>query len=183
MNILHPTQVCPICPCWCFPWWSTWRQAAAEMSSRTCPQQHCWADGCFWGKQAPQLFLSPHSGFTCGAKLAVFLPCFVLLGFSNCSSTLQSINRPRGRLFLRGCIEYVHMDCTRSPGIFGVLAGELWGSSPFTQEVPEPGPCLRLELLFYPWALVPQALSFVLQEDPFGLMTLQFPAESWLPPE
>lgn len=57
---------------------------AAEMRSRMCPQQHCWADGWFSGRQAPQLFLLLHSGFICGGKLAVFFSCSVLLGFFNC---------------------------------------------------------------------------------------------------
>lgn len=150
MNILHPTQVCPICPCWCSRGAVSARlQAAAEMSSRTCPQQHCWADGCFSSKQAPQLFLLPHSHFICGGKLAVFLPWFVLLGFFKLLSTLQSTNRPRAMPLLQACIECVHNDCTRNLGIFGVLSGGYWGSPPFTQEVPGLGPYLRLEVPLY----------------------------------
>lgn len=75
------------------------------------------------------------------------------------------------------------MDCIRSPGTFGVLAGECWGSPPLTREVPEFGAYLGLEMPLYICALVPQAVGCMLQEDPFGPMTLQFCAGSWLPQE
>lgn len=79
MNILHPTPVRPTCPLRCSLWCSTCLWAAAEMSSSTCPRQHCWADGCLRGKQAAQLFILSHSDFICGEKISYISSFFFFL--------------------------------------------------------------------------------------------------------
>lgn len=94
MNILHPTQVCPICPCWCFP-------VVQHMAPGSCRNEQQDVSSAallgWWLLLRPTgstAILISTLWFHLWGKISCIFPCFVLLGFFNCLAHYSQLIDP-----------------------------------------------------------------------------------------
>lgn len=182
MNILHPTQVCPICPCWCFP-------VVQHMAPGSCRNEQQDVSSAallgWWLLLRPTgstAILISTLWFHLWGKISCIFPCFVLLFFFNClahySQLIDQRNAyPQGMYWVFAHELYKkprHLWCAG----WGALAfTTIYARGAWTWTLFEAGDA------FIHLDFGTQALGCMLEDDPFGPITLYFCAGSWLPPE